>query len=137
MAFTLLGFAAKLAALRKGFDHVEHEALTEVAILYQTEAKRVLGTYDYGWAPLKEATVARKTTGDSPLLETGALRDSIEYSVTDHKASIGSDDPKAEWHEFGTSRIPPRPFIGGAYHAKEAEVKALLLKRFWQHLIHM
>jgi hypothetical protein len=49
--------------------------------ILQDEAVRVLGTYDYGWPLLKPQTIARKETGDSPLLETGDLRDSIERVV--------------------------------------------------------
>ena len=49
MTFTLLGMAAKLAAVA-----IETEAAIQAAV------------------------VARKTTGNSPLLETGEMRDSIE-----------------------------------------------------------
>ena len=47
--------------------------------MVEKEAKRAIGTYLFEWEPLKPETVARKTTGDSPLLETGELRDSIEH----------------------------------------------------------
>jgi hypothetical protein len=37
-------------------------------------------------------------------------------------AYVGSNDPKAVWHELGTSRIPPQPFLGGAAAAKHDEI---------------
>jgi phage gpG-like protein len=95
----------------------------------------VLGTYEYGWPPLKPATVARKSTGDSPLLETGELRDSIERDVQDHVAYVGTNNKKALWHEFGTSRIPPRPFFGPTAAAKTEEIGELVGGKFHALLI--
>jgi phage gpG-like protein len=48
------------------------------------------------------------------LLRTGELRDSIHHDVTELVATIGSTSEIAEWQEFGTERIPPRPFLGPA-----------------------
>ena len=57
---------------------------------------------------MKPQTIASKATGDSPLLETGDLRASITHRVDKEKkeAYVGSDNPKARYHELGTSRIP-------------------------------
>ena len=71
----------------------------------------------------------------SPLLETGDLRDSIERDVQQHVAYVGSNDNKALWHEFGTSRIPPRPFLGGAAAAKHEESGEMIGKSFHALLI--
>jgi hypothetical protein len=86
------------------------------------EAKRVLGTYDYGWPSLKAETIARKIHGDTPLLETGELRASIEWIADGNHGAVGSNNDKAVWHEFGTSRIPPRPFLAGAAAHVEAKI---------------
>jgi phage gpG-like protein len=72
---------------------------------------------------------------DSPLLETGDLRDSIERDVQHGVAFVGSNNPKALWHEFGTSRIPPRPFLEGAANAKHAEIGKLIGQKFHALLI--
>jgi phage gpG-like protein len=72
---------------------------------------------------------------DSPLLETGDLRDSIERDVQHGVAYVGSNNPKALWHEFGTSRIPPRPFLEGAANAKHAEIGKLIGQKFHALLI--
>lgn len=103
-------------------------SLEHAAQVVEEEAKRVLGTYDYGWPRLKPSTVARKTTGDSPLLETGEMRESITHwvNVETHTAYVGSNNPKAKWHELGTSRVPPRSFLRGAAMAKQKEVHQIV-----------
>lgn len=122
-------------------EHAANNALEKAAVIVETEAKRVLGTHDYGWPPLQPETIARKATGDSPLLETGELRDSINHNVDKSSAGhgrsafIGSDDDKAVWHEYGTSRIPPRPFISGALIHKETEVVAALGQQIHAHIL--
>ena len=138
--FTLTGFAQVLTSMALAMPRAEHEALEKAAVIVETEAKRVLGTYEYGWPPLQPETVARKATGDSPLLETGDLRDSIKHHVGhtgthgSMEADIGSDDDKAVWHELGTARIPPRPFLSGAAIHKEHEVVAVIGRHIAAHL---
>lgn len=118
--FSLTGFAAFLGGLAEA-KALNHHALESAAEIVETEAKRVIGTYDYGWPPLAESTLARKSA-DTPLLETGEMRDSIEHTVHGNEAHIGSNDDKAVWHELGTATIPPRSFLMGAAVAKEKEV---------------
>jgi hypothetical protein len=58
---------------------------------------------------------ARTAAAGRILVETGALRESLEFSGKNHvRMSIpngirtGSKDPKIAYHQFGTSRIPAR-----------------------------
>lgn len=119
--FTLEGFAAFCGTLAIEQEHANHIALERAAVIVEDEAKRVIGTYDYGWAPLAELTLKKKAA-DTPLLETGEMRDSIEH-VSDHKeAQIGTNSQKAIWQELGTIKIPPRSFLAGAAMHKEHEV---------------
>jgi HK97 gp10 family phage protein len=118
--------AAMFTRIAVDIDHSKHHHLDEGSKILQDEAKRVLGTYDYGWPRLKPETIARKETGDSPLLETGELRDSIERDVQHDVAYVGSNNKKAIFQEFGTSRIPPRPFLEGAAKAKTAEIGEMI-----------
>lgn len=97
----------------------------------------MIGTYDYGWPRLKPQTIARKQTGDTPLLETGDLRASIEHQVNLEKkeAAVGSSNPKARWMELGTSRIPPRSFLLGAGMAKAEELHKIVGAEVHMHII--
>ena len=118
---SLAGFVAFLPSLALEVEHANHSALEKAAQIVEEEAKRVIGTYDYNWPPLAESTLKNKTA-DTPLLETGEMRDSIEH-VSDHKeAQIGSNNDKAVWQELGTRTIPPRSFLAGALQHKAEEV---------------
>ena len=113
---TLEQFEAALAAQIKTVKPRMEVGLDKVGELAATMAVHYLGTYQAGWAPLKPETIASKATGDSPLLETGHMRDSISHYVNPFSAFamevvVGSTDKKAVWQELGTSRIPPRPFL--------------------------
>jgi phage gpG-like protein len=133
---SLLEGAAFFTGVAVKIENGRKTALTKAARIIKKEAKRVLGTYDYDWPRLAEATIANKKTGDSPLLETGAMRSSITYSIDVEEgiATIGSNDPKALWQELGTSRgIPPRSFLAGAAMHKEEEVKEVLGKKLFSH----
>lgn len=126
--FTLDSFAGMLVAAAAAMPEVEHRALEKAGKIVQDEAKAEIGTYQgaagpfAAWAPLKPATIARKAAGDTPLLETGEMRDSIGLIVEGHEAHVGSNDDKAVWQELGTVHIPPRSFLGGAAVRKSPAV---------------
>lgn len=91
----------------------------------EESAKEAIGTYAFGWVPLAPTTLAQKAA-DTPLLETGELRDSYEHNADGLEGYVGSDNPKAEWHEFGTSHIPARPVLGGALIECEDKISSLI-----------
>jgi hypothetical protein len=74
---TLLQFAAHLLTYEADLKMTKEACVEKACVMVEKEAKRAIGTYRFGWEPLKPETIAHKTTGDSPLLETGELRDSI------------------------------------------------------------
>ena len=123
---SLVSAASLFTKISVEMDHIKHRCLDDGSKILQEEAKRELGQYQPGWPALKPETIARKATGDSPLLETGELRDSIERDVQPHVAYVGSNSKKAVWHELGTSRIPPRPFLATAAAAKTAEIGEMI-----------
>lgn len=110
--------------------HHEHTALEKSGKLVQETAQGYLGTYNVTyptvWLPLAESTkrdrVAKGFPEDEPLLRTGQMRDSIKYTVSHDEVHIGSDDQKAVWHELGTSRFVPRPFLEPALKEKTPEI---------------
>lgn len=132
---TLLGFAGLLTQLGVGIPAAQHEGLEKAAVIVETESKRVIGTYEYGWPPLKPETVARKANGDTPLLETGAMRESIQHNSDTNDAHIGSNEDKALWQEMGTVHIPPRSFLAEAARRKEKEVVDAIGDAVFIHLV--
>ena len=136
--FTLRSFAAALGELAI-MHQAEREGLEKAATIVETEAKRVIGTYDYDWVELAQSTqtdrMQRGFPPNEPLLRTGELRDSIQHTVGDREAHIGSNNQKAVWQELGTSRIPPRSFLGAAAVHKEKEVVAAIGRSVYAHLI--
>lgn len=64
------------------------------------------------WEGLKESTIRKRRLGSSmPLQDSGALK---LYSIATHGARsimFGTNIRYAGFHQFGTIRIPPRPFL--------------------------
>jgi HK97 gp10 family phage protein len=121
---SLLEAAVKLVAADVAIRVAAGHALERVAQRVEDTARAELGVYqpEVGpfpeWAELAQSTQdERERLGypaDEPLLRDGSLRDSISHEVHDLEAVIGSTSDIAEYHEFGTSKMPPRPFIGPA-----------------------
>lgn len=125
MTYTLTSFGAALAVALSKHDATVKRNLERAAKMLETESKRVIGTYEYGWTPLAASTLARKAA-DTPLLETGEMRASIEHKTFPKEAYVGSNNQKAVWQELGTDRIPPRSFLGEAAHRKEKEIQRIV-----------
>lgn len=143
MAHSLSEFANHLV---KGVVAVEvwkHHALEQACKIVEKEAKHVIGTYEYGWPQLAEATqeervrlgysanepLLRETAYGQPIKWTGkkgkggsGLRDSISHYVEGDAGYVGSDSKIAVYQELGTVTIPPRSFLAGAAMHKEHEI---------------
>lgn len=104
-------------------------ALVEAAAVVAEEAKAMIGHEHAEWPPLTETTIERKAGSGGPLLETGEMRDSIEFRVEGLSAVIGSNDPKAVIHEHGNGHVPPRPFLSTSAMHKAPEIVELLATR--------
>jgi phage gpG-like protein len=94
--------------------------LIELGELTAKLAQSYIGHEHEDWPALAPATIEEKAAQGyavpAPLLRTGDMRDSIKANVDvlDYTMIVGSNDPKAVWHEFGTTRMPPRPFLSRA-----------------------
>lgn len=123
-------FVHVLAHATGTFLSAEYAALEHAGQMVEREARRVLGTYDYGWPQLAPATQSKRQSAgyppNEPLLVTHELRESIHHqvngTVTRMEVDIGSDNPKAIWHELGTSHHPPRPFLMAALVHEEHNI---------------
>jgi phage gpG-like protein len=135
--FTLLSMAKHFTAISAAMPMAEHAALDHASKLILEECKAEIGTYQSaagpfaGWAPLKPSTIARKANGDTPLLETGEMRDSYERSIGIGEARVGSNNDKAVYHELGTRNIPARSVIGIAAVHKEKQIHKDTGRRFY------
>ena len=138
MAHSLADFAADLVKIGVAIDMIGGELLEEACKIVETEAKHVIGTYSagYNWPQLAWSTqIDRDLHGfpmNEPLLRTGELRDSIQHTVQrewrEWTGWVGSNSQIAVYQELGTSRIPPRSFLGGAATAKEREIVEMICK---------
>jgi HK97 gp10 family phage protein len=111
--FTIATFIPFLENKSRAMTAEVPVAMAKGAHLVVEEAKRALGTYDYGWPKLAEATIDSKGA-DTPGVDTGEMRDSIEYTVEHDGAYVGSNLDRALFFEMGTASQPPRPFLSEA-----------------------
>lgn len=138
-------FAEHLLLLNLAVERSVHKGLEKAAKLIENDAKRQIGHYQdavgpfQDWAPLADSTEAEKARlgypVDAPLLREGHLRDSIEHEVSGLEAVVGSKSDVAEYQEFGTRTIPPRPFIGPAAFKNKEVIQKILGKAMVEGLI--
>ena len=62
------------------------------------------------WARLAPKTLQRK--GGDILIDTGQLHQSIAYDVAGDTLFVGTSKAYGAYHQFGTSKMPARPFLG-------------------------
>jgi hypothetical protein len=131
MTFTLSGFATRMFAAAAAVHEGDKAAMESAAVIIEKKAKATFGSG--ALTPNAAATVAIKGF-DSPGIETGATRDSIEHNSDAHEAYIGSNDIKMVWLEHGTHKTggawgsdnPPRPILGiAAVSAAPEAVEAI------------
>jgi hypothetical protein len=127
--YSVLGFVAQLKAIEHDMNALGPAIVARACEMVCAEAKRVIGTYDYDWPQLSPETLARKFF-NTPLLETGEMRASIEWSTSANglEGAVGSNNDKAVWQELGTVKIPPRSFLVGAAQHMEEKIHKMALR---------
>lgn len=65
---------------------------------------------------------------DDVAVDTGATRDSIDYSVDGNTLTLGANTPQALFVEIGTQRMPARPYLRPALEEHGDEYKDLTEK---------
>lgn len=110
----ILEFVGHMAVLQSEIEEMGHRALETACRVVEDEAKSGMGNYKFNFVPLQPRTIARKLNGDTPLVETGALKASIQHNVFGHSGFVGTDDDKGFFNFLGTSRIPARDPIRSA-----------------------
>jgi hypothetical protein len=141
-AFSLGEFAAHLLTMEADVKLAEEAAVVSGCKLIQRKAKGMLGHEQPFWQGLKPETIARKAHGNTPLLETGEMKASIEMTAPLNENGeivgyVGSNSIIAVYQELGTSRgIPPRPFISTAGMANGHLVAEMAGKLVYAAMIH-
>jgi hypothetical protein len=132
--FDLLSFVAELHAIDRDLEalcgaHGNSPIVERACQIVQKKAKAAIGHEHDMWPALAESTIADKEhhgyATPAPLLRTGEMRDSIEYTVHGSEGWVGSNDDKAVWQELGTSKIPPRSFLVSSAIASEDKIHRL------------
>jgi HK97 gp10 family phage protein len=134
--YSLTSFSTHLAEMAANTVLSLNAGLHAAATVIEKDAKDRIGHYQESsgpfpaWEPLADSTEEEKERLgyplDAPLERTGELRNSIEHEVAGLEAVVGSKSDKALWHEFGTDRIPPRPFIGPAAFENKEKIEGIL-----------
>ena len=89
---------------------------TETAMqIAKEESRAAIGTYAFGWPALAASTLEHKRA-DTPLYETGSLRDSLKtltaLTPVGAEGLLYTDEIVGLYQELGTTRgIPPRSFL--------------------------
>lgn len=126
-------------SLRRNLLDLKFALEREVRLSMEAAAKHarsLIGEEQPGWDALAESTLEEKARlgypTPAPLLREGDLRDSIkgeaETTLEGVKGVVGSTDPIAIYHEAGTSRMPPRPFLAPSLMLAEPEIATTLGK---------
>src|SRR5258708_39122866 len=125
--FSIPEFILELKMMERDMELLPKAIAARACAMIAQQAKAQIGKEHEEWPPLAESTIADKQhhgfATPKPLLRTGSLRDSIEFTVWGHggyaEGEVGSDGPRVPYHEFGTSRIPPRPVLWPAANVCE------------------
>lgn len=68
------------------------------------------------WATLMPSTIRRKVNKKGQnagiLVESGDLMASLTYQASSHRLEVGTPESYGTHHQFGTTDIPARPFLG-------------------------
>ena len=116
MSYSLTAFAAKLLEAAIIMPAEEAEGMERAAVMLEREAKRIIGSS--ALTPNAPATIEHKGA-DTPGVDTGETRKSIQHNSDRHEAFVGSNDERLKWLEFGTQKggaawggpNPPRPVL--------------------------
>ena len=99
------------AALRRLSEKLDDltPAMDRIGAYLANEARKTFidarSPWGAPWAPLKEATVARRRKRSNvPLRDTGRLMNSIGHVASRHRVSVGTNVKYAPTHQFGAKK---------------------------------
>ena len=100
----------------------------DLSKIFKTEGR----SHGIDWKPLQERYLKQKVKkgfSEKKLHKTTTLAQSFTYKVEDLYAIIGTPVQYAVYHEFGTRRIPKRPFMQPVL---DKFIQENQLKKIWE-----
>lgn len=133
---SLATFGAQVTDLSDAWEQVGEDLLGDFADNFATEGGGFGGWSS--WAPLAASTVADRERhgygGEHPILvRTGELMASTTvrgapgnvFEVGPNSLTVGTNDPKAVFHQFGTRKMPARVIVGLSWDRQSQIVNRL------------
>lgn len=132
----LATFGQQVTHLQPAWEQVGDLLLRDFAAQFTAEGGYLGGQIAPVWAQLRPSTVAdrlrRGYAGEHPILErSGQLLHSATernmagnvFEATDSGLRIGTSDPIAKYHQYGTKRMPARKMIGLKFSTRSEIVR--------------
>ncbi|HLZ20725.1 MAG TPA: phage virion morphogenesis protein [Ktedonobacterales bacterium] len=133
----LATWGARIDDLSLAWEQIGEDLLADFRQNFDYEGD-LLDKQDDGWAALADATVLDRTRrgfgGEHPILvRAGDLQASVTargapgnvFDVRADSLSVGSEDARAGYHQWGTSRMPARPIVGISWARRSGIVDRL------------
>ncbi len=118
------------SAVRVSLERIGAYGVSKLSKGFQTEG-RSLGVE---WKPVKESYLKQKIKkgfSEKTLHRTTTLAQSFHSKATDTQVQIGTPVPYSIYHEYGTKRMPARPFMKPlAQHLQERAASEIFKKTF-------
>jgi hypothetical protein len=124
----LLEAVARFAAVEADLELAREPMIAAACQMVAGRSKDLIGVPKPEWPPLAASTLERKGGVNTPLLESGALRASIEWNADLNHGFVGTDSDVGVFMETGTSRAPPRSFLGLAAEIEAPKVAKMMSK---------
>jgi hypothetical protein len=123
VAAALQEIVARLSEPRAWLEVLRGELVIQERQVWESQG-RVLGV---GWPPPADP---EEKVNQQLLVATGALRDSLTSEdagqIEGDSLVFGTDVPYGRFHEYGTSRVPRREFLGISPELARTVVERLL-----------
>jgi phage gpG-like protein len=125
----LASAAARFAAAEADLEAARAPMLAAACMMVAGKSRGLIGHPNDHWAPLKPETLKRKDGVNTPLLESGKLRASIEWNADSNHGFVGSNSDVTVVQELGSSRgLPPRSFLALAAQQEGPAVAKMMSK---------
>lgn len=94
--------------LQPAFEQIGEALKSNLAMCFREEKS----PDGINWAALDPKTIRQRRNGSSEILnDTGTLRKSFAHVATNSFVEVTTDPMYAPFHQFGTSKMPARPFF--------------------------